>query len=220
MDGAVHTTRHISLNAHVASWVTLGVGCTIHDFALVGRLPSVHSSLARQPVSQRSLFIGDRCDIGPHAIIYGGSTIGDDCLIGDAASIREGVIVGSGCVIGRGVLIGYDVQIGDDVRIQDGACIVGGCRIGAGSFIGIGVVMSNDARREIVDYDFRGASAPVIGERCLIGSGANLLPGVRIGDGAVIGAGALVTRDVPAGATVLGHRSDAERQLAMARQTA
>ena len=197
--------RHISLNAHVASWVVLGAGCVVHDFALVGRMPSVHSALARQPTASRTLTIGKHVDIGPHAIIYGGATIGDDCLIGDAASIREGVIIGSRCVIGRHVTVNYDAVLEDEVRIQDGTHITGGCHIGRGSFIGVGVVTSNDARREIVDFEFVGATPPHIGRGCLIGSGACIIPGVRIGDGAVIGAGALVTKDVPAGATVLGQ---------------
>lgn len=205
MDHAARISRHISINAHVANWVVLGAGCVVHDFALVGRFPSTHHALARQPNVTRSLTIGERVDIGPHAIIYGGTVIGNDCLIGDAASIREGVIIGSRCVIGRHVTINYDVVLEDEVRIQDGTHITGGCKIGAGTFIGVGVVTSNDRRPEIVGYEFVGVEPPMIGRGCLIGSGACIIPGVQIGDGAVIGAGALVTKDVPAGGRVLGQ---------------
>jgi len=203
--GDVFRARRISINAAVAPWATFGEGCIVRDFALIGRLPSTHSSLARQPSVTHSLTIGKCVDIGPHAIIYAGAQIGDDCLIGDAASIREGVIIGSRCVVGRHVTLNYDVVLEDEVRIQDGTHITGGCRIGRGTFIGVGVVTANDARREIVDFEFVGANPPTIGERCLIGSGACILPGVRIGNDAIIGAGALVTKDVPNGATVLGQ---------------
>lgn len=179
----------------------------MRDFAVVGRLPTQHPHLARTPEVHRWLRIGARCDIGPHAIIYGGTEIGDDCLIGDAASIREGVVIGRRCVIGRHVTINYDVVMEDAVRIQDGTHITGGCYIGCGTFIGVGVVTSNDKRRTLAAYEFEGVTPPRIGRGCVIGSGACIIPGVVIGDGAVVGAGALVTKDVAPGATVIGQRA-------------
>jgi acetyltransferase-like isoleucine patch superfamily enzyme len=143
----------------------------------------------------------------PFALVYRSAWIGDDCLIGNHASIREGATIGNRCIIGRNVTINYDAEIEDEVRIQDGTHITGCCKIGRGTFIGINVTTSNDRRREIVDYQWVGATPPIIGRGCLIGSGACIVPGVRIGDGAVIGAGALVTKDVPDGATVLGEPS-------------
>jgi acetyltransferase-like isoleucine patch superfamily enzyme len=191
-------------HTHEFSDVEWGDGCVVHSFAIVGRFPSGHPTLARQPTIYDFLRIGSRVEIGPHATIYVGAAIGDDCLIGDGASIREGVKIGNRCVIGRNVTINYDAELADDVKIQDGTHITGGCRIGRGTFVGVNVTTSNDKRRAIVDYEFVGATPPIIGAGCLIGSGACIVPGVTIGDGAVIGAGALVTRDVPAGATVLG----------------
>ncbi len=196
--------RKIALEAHVASWVVFGRGCVVHPFALVGRLPSQSAALARRGERAPFLIIGDDTEIGPHAIIYGGSDIGRQCLIGDAANIREGVKIGDRCVIGAGTSVLYDAWLGDDVKVMGGSHITGGMRIGNGTFVGVNVTTCNDRRREIVDYQFAGADPPHIGERCVIGSGATILAGVSIGDGAVIGAGALVTSDVPAGATVLG----------------
>lgn len=210
--------RQIAIEAHVASWVALNAGCIVHPFAFVGRVPSRHASLARRPTAVLELFVGPGTEIGVGAVIYAGCLIGEACLIGDGASIRENVRMGDRCIIGRNVTINYDAQIGNDVRIQDGTHITGGCIIGRGTFIGVNVTTSNDKRREIVDYEFVGATPPVIGEWCLIGSGANILPGVRIGDGAVIAAGALVTKDVPAGDFVAGvpasNRSQLEREAA------
>jgi acetyltransferase-like isoleucine patch superfamily enzyme len=179
----------------------------IHPMCLVDYPPSRSPSLARVPVTARETRIGHRTELMPFALVYRSAWIGADCLIGNHASIREGATIGDRCIIGRNVTINYEAVIEDEVRIQDGAHITGGCRIGRGSFIGVNVTTSNDRRREIVDYQWVGATPPVIGRRCLIGSGANIIPGVRIGDGAVIGAGALVTKDVPAGGTVLGDPS-------------
>lgn len=204
----------VPFEARVAPWVQLGLGCVVHPFAMIGRLPSQSPALARKGQVNRWLIIGAGTEVGVGAIIYGGVKIGADCLIGDQASVREGATIGDRCIVGHGVSINYDARIADEVRINTGSHVTGGAVIGRGTFIGVGVVMANDRRREIVDYEFVGVDPPVIGERCLIGSGAMIMPGVRIGDGAVIGGGALVVKDVPPGATVLaspaGLRKPAE----------
>lgn len=199
----------ISSFACVADFARLGEGCVVHPFAVLGHLPSCSRALARKPVPVRDLSIGDRTEIGPHAVIYAGVTIGADCLVGDHASIREGSVIGDRCIVGRSVTVHYDVEIGDDVRLLDGTHVTGGCRIGAGSFIGPGVVTSNDRHVDLANYRYRGPEAPVIGRGVMIGSGANILAGVSIGDGAVIGAGALVVTDVAAGARILGQKATA-----------
>lgn len=223
MDDAARIPR--VTNASIAPWVTFGAGCIVRDFAVVGRVPSVHGSLARVPPMPHWLRIGRDVEIGCHAIIYAGATIGDDCFIGDGAFVREGAIIGNGCVIGHGATVSYGAVLGDHVRMVDGSFVTDGARIGSNTFIGVGVVMMSDRRKEVVDYEFREewVTPPTIGEHCLIGSGACILPGVRIGNNAVIGAGALVVKDVPDGGTVLGQparlahirSNDVERQLAM-----
>lgn len=197
----------VSAHALVQDWVTLSAGVVIYPFAFVGHLASRSPALARPGLPQRQLTIGTRTEIGPHSVIYGGAEIGADCLIGDGVSIREDVKIGKRCVIGRHVTINCDVEIGDEVRIMDGSHITDGMRIGSGSFFGVGVVTSSDRRREVVDYVFQGSNAPMVGMRCLIGSGANLLPGVKIGDGAVVGAGAVVVKDLEGGAVILARRA-------------
>jgi acetyltransferase-like isoleucine patch superfamily enzyme len=101
----------------------------------------------------------------------------------------------------------YDVKLGDDVRILNQTQITGGTVIGDGTFIGPGVQTANDPylfHESLDDYKDRGQVPPVIGSKVFIGVGAIILPGVHIGDGARIAAGALVTRDVPAGAVMVG----------------
>ena len=191
--------------AWIAEWVTFGPDCFVHPFSVIGKLPSQSSSLARRAPCIRELTIGANTEIGPHATIYGGARIGDDCLIGDSASVREGAVIGNRVIVGAYACVSYNAKIGDDVRIQNGTLVADEWEIGDGCFVGVGVCTMSDRRRGVVDYQFEGSCPSIVGKRCLIGSGAVILPGLRIGDDAVIGAGALVTKDVPDGATVLGQ---------------
>lgn len=204
---AASRTSQISPLAYVAPWVTFGEGCVVHPFAVIGRLPSQSKALRRTPATVRELFIGPNTEIGPHAVIYGGATIGSDCLIGDHASIREDSIIGDRCIIGRSVTVNYDATLSNDVRLQDGTHITGGMKIGRNSFFGVGVVTSNDRRLNLSDYRYKGAEAPYVGENVMIGSGANILAGVTIGDWSIVGAGAVVTTDVAAKCRVMGPKA-------------
>lgn len=193
----------IAPTAIVAPGTTFGGFAIVRDYAVIGRMPSDSGALARTAKRGGAVVVGDRVDIGNHAVIYNDVTIGDNTLIGDFAGIREGCRIGKRCIIGRAVTLNYEAIIGDDVKIIDGTHITGGMVIGNGCFIGVGVVTSNDRRVDMTIYRYHGITPPVVGERVMIGSGANILAGVRIGDNAVIGAGALVTRDVPAGGVVM-----------------
>ena len=179
----------------------------IHPTALISYQPMRSPALGRPTQEQPAAVIGDGIRVGAYAVIYAGAWIGRDCFVGEHAVIREGCRIGDRCLIGQGVFFNYEAEIGDDVRIIQGAHIAGLARIGSGTFIGPGVMMSNvrhiDVNNQVFDY--RDAAAPVIGERVMIGTGANIVAGVRIGDRAVIAAGAIVTRDVPAGGFVRGQ---------------
>lgn len=182
--------------------VGLAVACVIG-------FPPRGTAANRRPIS-KSLSctrLGDRVVVKPFACIYLDVHIGEDTLVGNHASIREGSRIGKRCVVGAYVDIQYDVILGDDVRILNQTQITGGTRIGSGTFIGPGVQTANDPylfHEDLDDYKDRGQVPPVIGNKVFIGVGAIILPGVKIGDGARVAAGALVTRDVPAGATVVG----------------
>ena len=195
----------ISPLAYVAKWVRFGRGVVVHPFAVVGRVPDKSVALARQPAQDEWLEIGDGTVIGPHAVLYSGTKIGRDCLIGDYASVREGCTLGDRVVVGRYVAINYECEIADDVRFQDTTHLTGCARVGKGCFFGVGVVTSNDRRVDLVDYHYPIPQPVTFGERVMIGSGANIVAGVHVGDDALIGAGALVVKDVPRGALILGQ---------------
>jgi len=138
------------------------------------------------------------------------STFGEDCVVADCVNIYEATF-GDRCFVGPWVEVQNDVVCGNNVRIQSHSLICEGMRIGDDVFIGHGVMTANSR------YPVAGAAEwqcepPRIGNGVSIGSNATILPGVTIGDGAVVGAGALVSRDVPAGAVVIGRNEIRRRE--------
>jgi UDP-2-acetamido-3-amino-2,3-dideoxy-glucuronate N-acetyltransferase len=208
-----------SYPTHAATMVEWGVDTWLGDFTVIGLRPMT-TAANRRLVDQgppKPVKIGDRSIIGAHCTLYRDIVIGDDTRVADHVVIREGVRIGARCVIGVMVDLQYNVTIADDVRILNQTQIAGGSTIGRGTFIGPGVQTANDphvAKFDLDDYRNRGQVGVTIGEKVFIGVGAILLPGVKIGDGARIAAGAVVTKDVPAGAAVYGM--PATRRMASA----
>jgi acetyltransferase-like isoleucine patch superfamily enzyme len=118
--------------------------------------------------------------------------------------VREGVRVGSNCIVGKGVYIDFDVVIGDNVKIQNGCYIYHGVTLEDGVFVGPGVILTNDKHPRAINADgsLKTDSDWVVG-KILVKRGAALgartvvLPDVTVGTFAMIGAGSVVTRDVP-----------------------
>ncbi|MFM8323001.1 MAG: acyltransferase [Chloroflexota bacterium] len=124
--------------------------------------------------------------------------------------MREQAGIGRGCVISKDVYIDAGVQIGDNVKIQNGVSVYHGVTIEDGVFVGPSAIFTNDRRPRAINPDgtLKGAedwqvSPTHICHGASIGAGAVVLP-VRIGAWAMVGAGAVVTHDVPEQALVLG----------------
>jgi UDP-2-acetamido-3-amino-2,3-dideoxy-glucuronate N-acetyltransferase len=152
---------------------------------------------------------GKYLDLAPDLIT------GDGCRVWSFAVICPGVRMGHGCVIGSKVYVGKGATLGHEVHVQDGSHLTDGIMIGSYVFIGALVVTMNDkhpsvarSSRRWVDpkaYEAAHIRPPIIEDRVMIGCGAVILPGVRLGTRCQIGAGAVVTRDVPAGETWVGN---------------
>ena len=146
----------------------------------------------------------------PHRLI-------DDVSFGEGAIVRSfvnlyGCRIGDESQIGTFVEIQRGVSIGARCKLQSHTFVCEGVTIEDGVFVGHGVTFTNDLRPRALDEDGRLQSGedwelvPTVVERgASIGSGATILAGVTIGAGAMVGAGAVVTRDVVAGATVVGN---------------
>ena len=150
--------------------------------------------------------------IHPSADVSPNAQIGAGTRIWNEAQVREGAHLGSDCNIGKGVYIDRDVVIGDRVKIQNRASIYRGVTIEGGVFIGPHVCFTNDLYPRAVhaDGNVRGDDdwQPVptlVREGASIGAGAVIICGVSIGRWAMVGAGAVVTRDVPDQGLVFGN---------------
>lgn len=130
--------------------------------------------------------------------------IGDGTRVWQFAVVFEGAVIGSNCNICAHTLVEDDVIIGDDVTVKSGVYLWSGTRIENGVFIGPNATFTNDLkpRSKIYPEVFDGVRVKT---GASIGANATLLPGLTIGEFAMVGAGAVVTEDVPARAVVVGN---------------
>jgi acetyltransferase-like isoleucine patch superfamily enzyme len=156
----------------------------------------------------------ERVDVSIHstAEVSTLAHIGTGTSVWNQCQVREYAQIGSGCILGKDVYIDFGVQIGNNVKIQNGALIYHGVTIASGVFIGPGAVFTNDRVPRAINPDGtikRDADwqvSPIqVGYGASIGAGAIILPGVTIGEFALVGAGAIVTRDVPRHVLVIGN---------------
>jgi UDP-2-acetamido-3-amino-2,3-dideoxy-glucuronate N-acetyltransferase len=130
--------------------------------------------------------------------------IGENTRIWQFVVVLPGAKIGQDCNICSHCLIESDVVIGDRVTVKSGVQLWNGLRVGDDVFIGPNVTFTNDKHPKSGNVNF-----PLLFTRiengASIGGGTTLLPGVLIGAGAMVGAGSVVTKDVPAGATVVGN---------------
>ena len=141
--------------------------------------------------------IGHGTKIGSGVVIDELVTIGDNCFIGHNVVIRDRVFIGRGVTIGHLCSIESDTTIGDMTTIQNQCYITKGVTIGKMVFVGPCVVTTNEQHiskfRPLMEQVLEG---PVIGDYARIGARALILPGVKVGSHAMIGAGCVLTKDV------------------------
>ena len=140
------------------------------------------------------------CTIGPGSIIRAGTTIfsnvvtGRNFKTGHNAMVRENTTIGDNVLIGTNVIIDGNVTIGNNVSIQGNVYIPTNVVIEDNVFIGPCAVLANDKYPIRKEYENKG---PILRKGVSIGANATLLPAVELGEGAMVAAGALVTKDVP-----------------------
>lgn len=180
-------------------------GTEIFDHCVLGKLPTSPGIVSRElKTKYNDLVVGENCVLCPGVVLYTGSVIGDRNLLGDFCSIREECKTGYGCLISRNVSVNYNTTIGDATKILDNTHITGNMKIGNHVFISALVVTTNDNTMGREEYSEDHVVGAEIEDDVTIGAAANILPNVRIGKNALVGAGALVTKNVPANKVVMG----------------
>ncbi|MSO58393.1 MAG: N-acetyltransferase [Thermoleophilia bacterium] len=182
----------------------LGEGVRVLEYAVVGKQPSLspRSTAKRDPLPPARIGAGTVVSTG--AIVFAGASVGARCILGDQSCVRERVVIADDVVLGRGSLVENDTTIGAFTRIQADAYITAYSTLEEHVFIAPCVVTTNDNFMGRTEQRLALLKGPTIRRGARIGGGAILCPGIEVGEEAFVGAGAVVTKDVPPRVVVVG----------------
>ena len=178
--------------------VHLGRDCAVDPFVLLGRPPRGAAP------GELELRIGDGAVIRSHTVIYAGTVIGDRFQSGHNVLVREHTRIGDDCSVGTGSVVEFQVTMGNRVRLHSRVFVPELTVIEDGCWLGPNVVITN-AKFPAAARTKEMLQGVTLRRGAIVGANATLLPGITIGAGALVGAGAVVTRDVPAGVVVVGN---------------
>jgi acetyltransferase-like isoleucine patch superfamily enzyme len=183
----------------------LGEGVRVLEYAVVGKQPvlSPRSTTKREELPPAEL--GDGTVVSTGAIVFAGTRVGARVIVGDQACVRERVTLGDDVVVGRGSLIENDTTVGALTKIQADAYITAYSTLEENVFIAPCVVTTNDNFMGRTERRHELLEGPTIRRGARVGGGAVICPGIEIGEEAFVGAGAVVTKDVPARTIVYGN---------------
>ncbi|MDD5085755.1 MAG: DapH/DapD/GlmU-related protein [Candidatus Omnitrophica bacterium] len=188
-----------SSNAKLYEGVSFGKNCAFGEYTVIGVPPA-----AIKKGEKCLTKIGDDAKIRSHTVVYAGNTIGNNFQTGHQASIREHNTIGHNVSIGTGSVVEHHITIEDNVRIHSNAFICEYSRLEKGSWVGPCVVFTN-ALHPLCPKGKDCLRGPTLKRGAKIGANTTLLPGVVIGENALIGAGSVVVKDVPANKVVTGN---------------
>jgi acetyltransferase-like isoleucine patch superfamily enzyme len=154
--------------------------------------------------SQPGARIGDECIIGACVVIYRGCVVGSKVLVADLSSIREHVTIGQGTIVGRGVAVENFCTVGEYCKLETNAYLAAHSVVEDRCFIAPCVVTSNDNFVGRTRERFRHFKGLILRKGGRIGANATILPGKEIGEDALVGAGSVVTKNLPPGKVYAG----------------
>jgi acetyltransferase-like isoleucine patch superfamily enzyme len=198
-------------NVVLHAGTVVGAGARLGDGCVIGKPLSLGARSTSSREAPPPAVLGDGVTVGAGAVVLAGARIGDGCVVADQAHVRERTEIGADSVVGRAASVENEVRIGARVKLQTGAYVTAWSVLEDDVFVAPGVVLTNDptaGRRG--GEELRGA---VLRRACRIGGGAVLLPAVEVGEEAFVGAGAVVTRDVPPRAVALGVPARVVREV-------
>jgi acetyltransferase-like isoleucine patch superfamily enzyme len=204
---------NVADTAIVYPGTVLGEGCKVLDYAVVGKQPTLSPRSTAKREELPPLELGAGTVVSTGAVVFAGTTIGERVVVGDQACVRERCSIGDDVVIGRGSLVENDTSVGALTKIQANAYITAYSLLEDNVFIAPCVVTTNDNFMGRTEKRHELVKGPTIRRGARIGGGCVLLPGIEIGEEAFVGAGAVVIRDVPARALVVGNPARQIREV-------
>ena len=203
----------IAETAIVFPGTVIGEGCRILDYAVVGKQPTLSPRSTAKREDLPPLELGAGTIVSTGAVVFAGTTVGERVIVGDQACIRERCTIGDDVVVGRGSLVENDTTVGALTKIQAHAYITAYSLLEDNVFIAPCVITTNDNFMGRTEKRLELLRGPTIRRGARVGGGAVLLPGIEIGEEAFIGAGAVVIRDVPARALMVGNPARQLREV-------
>jgi acetyltransferase-like isoleucine patch superfamily enzyme len=203
----------IAETAVVYPGTVIGEGCKILDYAVVGKQPTLSPRSTAKREELPPLELGAGTIVSTGAVVFAGTTLGERTIVGDQACVRERCTIGDDVVIGRGSLVENDTSVGALTKIQAHAYITAYSLLEDNVFIAPCVVTTNDNFMGRTEKRYDLVKGPTIRRGARIGGGAVLLPGIEVGEEAFVGAGAVVLKDVPARALVVGSPARQIREV-------
>lgn len=188
----------IATTAIIHPNVKLGENVTVGDFVIIGEPPRGKTS------GELETIIGDNAVIRSHTVIYAGNVIGQGFQSGHHVMIRESNEIGDQVSIGTNSVIEHHVILKTGARVHSCVFIPEYSTLYEGAWVGPNVVVTNAMYPLSPDAKANLKGATLL-SGAKVGANCTLLPGVTIGENALIGAGSVVTKDVPAGKVVAGN---------------
>lgn len=176
---------------------SIGENATIFENVILGFPSREYIGLSDFP----GVSIGDNSIIRTGTVIYSNVIIGDNFSTGHNVLIREKTKIGNCVSFGTNVIVEGNSSFGDRVNLQSLVYIPTNSQIGSHVFIGPNSVLTNDKYPPNNTSDLQG---PILEDYVSIGANATILPGVTIGQGSLVAAGSIVTKDVPPESLALG----------------
>ncbi|MFX1474672.1 MAG: acyltransferase [Promethearchaeota archaeon] len=200
----LHGPIEIGDNVFIGGFVSIGVPTQTQIIAIQTR------KVKDPRLTSKLTVLGDNCIIRTGTVIYTDVRLGNHARTGHNAVIREEVTVGNYSLIGSGTIIDGKTSIGNKVSIQSRVYIPWKTTIEDHVFLGPNCILTNDKYVMRIPYKLKG---PTIRRGVSVGAGAIIMPGIEVGEEAVIGAGAVVTRDVPPKTIVFGIPAEVKSRI-------
>jgi acetyltransferase-like isoleucine patch superfamily enzyme len=192
-------------NVVIYPGTVVGDGCRIGDNVVLGKQPALSPRSTAKREELPPLELGEGTIVSTGSVVFAGTRIGARVILGDQSCVRERCVLEDDVVVGRGSLVENDATIGARTKIQANAYVTAYSILEDDVFIAPCVVTTNDNFMGRTEQRHALRKGPTIRRGARIGGGAVLLPGIEVGEEAFVGAGAVVVRNVPPRALVVGN---------------